>query len=249
MAMTNKVAIVTGGGQGLGQATAVGLARAGFKVAIFGRTASKLEATAALIGGDALVVPVDLTDPQAVRDAFATVDQMLGGVDVLVNNAATYVPFLIDEASDADILRTVNGTLLAPIYCMREAIGRMKQRGGGSIVTVTSESVHLPAPFLTLYAASKAALETLSAGLRNELKEHGVRSMIFETGRITSSSTDENWDPAMMERFGKVFVEQGYAAMFATEGVAPEKLAATIVHMALAPADTILETVRMRSLR
>lgn len=245
--MSDKVAIVTGGGQGLGRAVAQALSAAGYKVAVFGRTRSKLDETVATLTGPGLAVPVDLTDPASVRDAFAQVDSAWGRLDSLVNNAATYLPFLMSEATDSDLRLTVDGTLLSSLYCIREAIPRMTAAGGGEIVTVSSESVHMPAPFLTLYAACKAALVTLHQGLRNELRGTGVRPMIFETGRITETSVGEHWDPATIERFHKVYVEQGYASMISREGVTPATLAATIAHMVTAPREATIDTVHMRS--
>jgi NADP-dependent 3-hydroxy acid dehydrogenase YdfG len=245
--MSDKVAIVTGGGQGLGRATAEALSAAGYKVAVFGRTRSKLDETVQALGGPGLAVSVDLTDPAAVREAFAQVDREWGRLDSLVNNAATYLPFLMGEASDHELRATVDGSLLSTLYCIREAIPRMTAAGGGEIVTVTSESVHMPAPFLTLYAACKAALETLHQGLRAELRGTGIRPMIFETGRITDSSVAEHWPPEMIGRFHKVYVEQGYAAMLASEGVTPATLAATIAHMVTSPREATIDTVHMRS--
>lgn len=245
--MTRKVAIVTGGGQGLGRATAFALSMAGYDVAVFGRTRSKLDETVAGLSGEGLAVVADLTEPQAVRDAFAAVDARWGRLDALVNNAATYRPFLIGEAADEDIRITIDGTLTSVCYCIREAIPRITAAGGGEIVTVTSEAVHMPAPFLTLYAAAKAALETLHHGLRNELRGTGIRPMIFETGRISENSVAEHWPAEIIARFQQRYEEQGYGLAISSNGVTPETLAATIAHMVTSPREATLETVRMRA--
>ncbi|RYY29080.1 MAG: SDR family oxidoreductase [Sphingomonadales bacterium] len=245
--MDGKVAIVTGGGQGLGRAVAQALSSAGYRVAVFGRTRSKLDETVALLPKPGLAVAVDLTDPQGVREAFAAVETAFGQIDALVNNAATYLPFLMGEASDNDLRATVDGTLMSALFCIREAIPRMTGAGGGEIVTVTSESVHMPAPFLSLYAACKAALVTVHQGLRNELRGTGIRPMIFETGRITETSVAEHWSPEIIARFHKVYVEQGYSSMISAEGVTPATLAATIAHMIQAPREATIDTVHIRS--
>jgi NADP-dependent 3-hydroxy acid dehydrogenase YdfG len=245
--MSHKVAIVTGGGQGLGRATAQALSGLGYKVAVLGRTFANLQETVGLLTSPGLAIQVDLISPQGVRDAFAAVDEKWGRLDALVNNAATYRPFLMGEATDKDLRQTVDGTLMSALHCIREAIPRLTAVGGGEIVTVSSESVHMPAPFLTVYAACKAALVTVHQGLRNELRGTGIRPMIFETGRITETSVGQNWDPATVERFQKVYVEQGYASMIAREGVTPDVLAATIAHMVTAPREATIESIHMRS--
>lgn len=245
--MTEKVAIVTGAGQGLGRAVARALADAGYRVALLGRTAAKIEAVRDEIGAAAIAVPLDLADPAAVEAAFGAMEAAFGRLDVLVNNAASYRPFALAEATPEQLRETVDGTLMSALYCIRQAIPRMTSSGGGEIVSVTSESVHMPAPFLTLYAAAKAALETVHMGLRNELRGTGIRSMVFETGRITESSAGEHWDPEIMARFGQIYVEQGYAAMLSSNAVTPTTLAATIVHMITAPREANLELVRMRA--
>lgn len=242
-----RVAVITGAGQGLGAAVARAFDAAGFAIAALGRTGAKLDRTCRDLTGPSLALTVDLADAQAVRMAFERLDAQFGGVDVLVNNAATYRPFLIGEATAEQLRQTVEGTLLSALYCIREAIPRMRSRGSGDIVTVTSESVRTPAPFLTLYAAAKAALEVVHHGLRGELRGSGVRAMIFESGRISESSVAEQWDEAMLERFTRAFVEQGYAATMASEGVSPDTLAATILHMATAPREAVIEVVRMRA--
>lgn len=240
-----RVAVVTGAGQGLGRAIAIELAGAGFAVAALGRTAAKVEETAALIGEGAIAVAVDLTRPADVNAAFAEVEARFGQIDTLVNNAAAYVPFLIEDATDDQIDQVIAGTFTSAVYCIRAAIPRMRAAGGGNIVNISSESVHLPIPYLLLYTAAKAALDLLTTGLRAELKGSGIRCMTLETGRISDSSV-AGWDPDLLATFTELFVSRGYAALLALDGVTPATLARTVVHIITAPGEVNIETVRLR---
>lgn len=245
--MSGRVAIVTGAGQGLGEEIAVALAQRGYRLALLGRTASKLERVADRIGGDVLTVPVDLSEPDGVRGAFQRVADHFGQLDVLVNNATTYYPFLMADATDAQITGTINGALTGPLFCIREAIRLMQPRGTGDIVSITSESVQFPAPMLLLYAASKAALAKVHEGLRRELSGSGLRTMVLEVGRIDSSSADDNWPGETMAEFGRRWVELGYSGPLSRDPVTAKTLAATVAHMVDSPREAMLELVRMRA--
>lgn len=245
--MAGRVAIVTGSGQGLGEEIALALAERGYRLALFGRTASKIERVARLIGGDALPLSVDLTNPDAVRAGFAEVERQFGAIDVLVNNAATYVPFLMADATDEQLRGTIDGSLMSALYCIRAAIRAMQPRGTGDIVSVTSESARYPAPMLSVYAAAKAGLTTVHEALRRELTGTGIRTMLFETGRIDSSSTDENWAPGQFEEFSRRWVELGYHGPLAMHAVTAKTLAATVAHMIETPREATLGMVQMCS--
>jgi len=241
-----RIAVVTGSGQGLGEEIAVALAERGYRLALLGRTASKIERVASRIGRDALPIPLDLTDPDAVRSAFAQVQAHFGAVDVLVNNAATYVPFLIADATDEQLRATIDGTLMSALYCIREAIKVMQPRATGDIVSVTSESVHYAAPMLSIYAAAKTGLAKVHEALHRELTGTGIRTMLFETARIDSSSAGETWTPEATAEFDRRWSELGYAGPLARQAVSARTLAATVAHMIDAPREAMLD-VRMRS--
>ena len=141
-----KVAIITGGGQGLGRGIAIALSAAGFRVAVLGRTLSKLEATAELCAGECLPLACDLIDPDQVRAAFAKVIEAYGRLDVLVNNAASYAAFDLTLARDDQIVDVVTQSLIAPIFCSRQAVIEMRKVGGGDIVNISTQSVLTPQP-------------------------------------------------------------------------------------------------------
>jgi meso-butanediol dehydrogenase/(S,S)-butanediol dehydrogenase/diacetyl reductase len=139
-----KVAVVTGAAAGLGREIAASLARDGALVAILGRNADRLRQTAAELGLNVIAVACDIRDPVQVSGAFAKATATFGGVDILVNNAATYTPFLLEDASDGDLRATFDTNVIGPAFCIRAAVPAMRARGGGDIVNISSESVRHP---------------------------------------------------------------------------------------------------------
>jgi NAD(P)-dependent dehydrogenase (short-subunit alcohol dehydrogenase family) len=186
--LSGKVALVTGASRGLGRRLCEALVAEGARVGMVARGADDLAQAAVPFGSQALTLPTDITQPDAVRAAFAALKQRFGGVDILVNNAALGHPQKIAEADDRLLQLEVAANLLGPIYCVREAVASMRTRGGGDIVNISSESARLPYPFLSLYAATKSALETLSDGLREELRGDRIRVGVLRSGRLAESS-------------------------------------------------------------
>lgn len=243
-----RVAVVTGAGQGLGQATAVALSRAGLDVALLGRTRSKLEATAAMLDGRSEIVAVDLTDGDATRAAFDQVRAALGRIDVLINNAAIYNPFRLDTATNEQIEGMIANSFTAPVFCLREAIKHMRADGrGGDLVNVTSQSVQMPQPYMVTYSAAKAALETMSRGLRNELRGEPFRITNFSVGVIKAEQENPMWtSEEFKDEVTGAFMKSGVAPFFTFPGASPEALAASIVHAVTAPGDIVLEQIDAR---
>ncbi|MBV1918168.1 MAG: SDR family oxidoreductase [Sphingomonadaceae bacterium] len=240
-----KVAIVTGGGQGLGQGIAIALSKAGYRVAVLGRTLSKLEATASLCEGECLPVVCDLIVPDSVRGAFAKVAEAFGQLDVLVNNAASYAAFPFDEAQDSQIVDVVNQSLIAPMFCTREAIGQMKKAGGGDIVNISTQSVLTPQPLMIVYGAAKGGLETLARGLRNEYRGQNIRVLNVQIGVVTNTALDVP-DEESARRYGEALANAGMEKTFVFPGSKPADIAASIVHAVTAPRDTIIEEIVLR---
>jgi NAD(P)-dependent dehydrogenase (short-subunit alcohol dehydrogenase family) len=243
-----RVAVVTGGGQGLGRATALALSRAGMDVAVIGRTQAKLDETVAMLAGRGLAIAADLSSGEQATAAFARIEQVLGGVDVLINNAAIYSPFRLDEASDEQIWSMIGNSLAGPVFCMREAIRLMRASGkGGDIVNISSQSVQMPQPYMVLYSATKAALETMSRGLRNELRGEPFRIINFSVGVIRAPTSEAIWtSPEFQHRVETAFMESGVAPFFTFPGSSPESLAGSIVHAVTAPRDIYLEQIDAR---
>lgn len=195
-----KIVAITGAGDGLGRALARRCAKAGDTVVLLGRTLSKVEAVAAELGEGHLAVQCDVQDPDSVRAAFAQVAERFPRIDVLINNAAIYEPFNVETASDEQIRGQLDTNLAGPIYCTREAIPLLK--GGGHLINISSESLHLKMPMLWLYAGTKAALELMSDMWAHELQPEGIRVTTVRAGQMMDETkTGSSWPPEVAMKF------------------------------------------------
>ncbi len=195
-----------------------------------------------------MAVVADLGDPEQVRAAFHEIVEALGGVDVVINNAASYSPFRVDEASDEQLSDMMTNSLLGPIYCIRESIPLMKARGAGDIVNISTQSVESPQPYMTVYAAAKAGLETLSKGLRYELKGEPIRITAFQVGVIADTIDDEDWEPARRAQIHEAFDASGVGPLYVYPGSSAQSLANSVAHIVTAPRDVCLQYVEARGI-
>ncbi|MFS0911207.1 SDR family NAD(P)-dependent oxidoreductase [Microbacterium sp. 179-I 3D2 NHS] len=196
--------VVTGAGAGIGRATALRFAADGHRVAVLDRDADRVrEVVASLAGSGHLGLPVDLVDGAAVDEAFAAIDEAWGGVDVLVNNAARYdhrgeVGELTDEQWD-DVLQV---NVLGVVRCTRQAVKRMPR--GGAIVNLTALQRERPIAGWAAYAASKAAVATLTRSMAIDYAARGIRVNAVEPGAIAAWVSPDVAPPgtSLLDRFG-----------------------------------------------
>jgi meso-butanediol dehydrogenase/(S,S)-butanediol dehydrogenase/diacetyl reductase len=204
----SKIIVITGAGIGLGRALARRFANEGDRVVLLGRTFSKVQAAAQEIGERAMPVACDVASPDSVKAAFAEIAQRYPRIDVLINNAAVYEPFLVAEATDAQIMNTLATNLGGAILCSRSAIPMMGR--GSHIINVSSESVEtLHLPHMILYQCSKAGLERFTLGLHQELEASGIRASVVRAGAMMEAGKVWNIDPEVRMRFGKAAMEAG----------------------------------------
>jgi NAD(P)-dependent dehydrogenase (short-subunit alcohol dehydrogenase family) len=172
--LTGKVVAVTGGGRGIGRAIAQALAREGACVAVGDLDRASAEQTAATLGAGAIGVGIDVTDHAALIAFLDDVEQRLGPLDVLVNNAGIMsVTPLVDESAES-IARQLDLNLRAVIHGTQEAMRRMVPRGTGHIVNMASIAGRSGFPFLATYCATKHGVVGLSEAARVELRGTGV---------------------------------------------------------------------------
>jgi NAD(P)-dependent dehydrogenase (short-subunit alcohol dehydrogenase family) len=172
--LTGKVAVVTGGARGIGQALARALAREGAIVAIGDLDGAGAEAAAAELGGRSLGLALDVTDRPAFAAFLDEVERRLGPLDILVNNAGIMPLTPLDEEDDASVTRQLEINLHAVIFGTQEAMRRMRPRDTGHIVNIASLAGRAAAPGLATYCATKHAVIGLSEAVRAELRGTGV---------------------------------------------------------------------------
>jgi NAD(P)-dependent dehydrogenase (short-subunit alcohol dehydrogenase family) len=201
--------IVTGGGRGIGAATAELTAAAGYAVCVnYCRNEHAATATVGRFeaaGGRAAAIAADVGDESQVRTLFDAAEETLGPVSALVNNAGILekqAPFAqIDSGRFSRILRT---NLLGAFYCAQEALRRMSTVNGGdggSIVNVSSVAARTGSPFEYVdYAASKGALDTMTAGLAREAAPQGVRVNLVRPGFIYTDMHASGGEPGRVDR-------------------------------------------------
>jgi NAD(P)-dependent dehydrogenase (short-subunit alcohol dehydrogenase family) len=182
--LSGKVVVVTGGGRGIGQALARALAREGSRVAIADLDAAAAESAAAELGGDAIGLPLDVTDLAAFTACLDEVERRLGPLDVLVNNAGIMPVTPFEEESDASVRRQLEINLHAVIHGTQEAIRRMRPRGTGHIVNVASLAGKSGFPNLATYCATKHGVVGLSEAVRAELRGTGVEVSVVMPGIV-----------------------------------------------------------------
>ncbi|MCX7789970.1 MAG: SDR family oxidoreductase [Chloroflexaceae bacterium] len=235
--LTGKVALVTGGGRGIGRAVALALAGAGAAVAVTGRNPDSLEETVAAIGaagGRAMALPGDTGDPEAVRAAFAATRAAFGPVGILVVNAGITASMKLVDTPDAlweEIMR-VNAS--GAFYCCKAAAPDMIAAGWGRIITIASIGGLQGMPYSAAYSASKHALIGLTRSLAGELARHGISVNAVCPG-WTDTAMLEEAVANLMAKTGRA-ADEARAALLAaghqSRPVTPEEVAAVVLRLA-----------------
>lgn len=176
--LQNKVALITGGGRGIGRAIAFALAQEGAHVAVLARTAEQIERVAAGLATDygvkTMHAECDVSVKESVEHAFASVQESLGPVDILVNNAGIAESAPLVKTSDELWERHLAINLNGAFYCTRAALPAMFERGWGRIINIASIAGKTGAAYITAYTASKHAVVGLTRSLAMEVATRGV---------------------------------------------------------------------------
>ncbi len=200
LGLRGKVAIVTGGSEGIGRATALALAREGARVAICARRADVLAAAARELseasGGEVIAVPADVSvaaDVERVVDATAT---MWGRIDVVINNAGTSRAGAFASIPDAVWQEDLELKLFAAIRLVRAALPWLRAAGGGSVVNLLNIAAKQPGAASVPTSVSRAAGMALSKALSKELAADNIRVNAVLIGLVKSGQHDRRWEAA-----------------------------------------------------
>ncbi len=190
--LAGTVALVTGGGRGIGRGIALELADAGARVAVAARTREQVEATAGEIGG--LAVAADVAEQASVERMVAETERELGPVDLLVANAGIALSERTAwELEPSEWWHVLEVNVLGVYLSCRTVIPGMLERGRGRILNVASGAAYLPGSTSTAYAASKAAVHRFSEILANQLRPHGVPVFSISPGLVRTEMTEDTF--------------------------------------------------------
>jgi NAD(P)-dependent dehydrogenase (short-subunit alcohol dehydrogenase family) len=196
MSTAQKVALVTGAGTGVGKAVAVALAKAGYAVVLAGRRKDMLEQTAkdiAAAGAKSLVVPTDVSDPQAIKALFAKTKEAFGRLDLLFNNAGIGAPAVpLEDLPYERWKAVVDVNLTGPFLCTQEAMKIMKSQTprGGRIINNGSISAHTPRPYSAAYTATKHAITGLTKSTSLDGRQYDIACGQIDIGNAATPLTE-----------------------------------------------------------
>ena len=193
--LSGKAVAITGASSGIGEATALTLARAGASVALGARRKDRIDALAARIedaGGTAFAFEVDVTDESAARGFVEAAHERLGRLDTLVNNAGVMLLGHVEQSSSDDWRTMLNVNVLGLLYCTSAALPIMRAQAGGDIVNISSVAGRFARAGNAVYAATKFAVGAFSEGLRNEVTEGGIRVTLIEPGFVDTELQSHN---------------------------------------------------------
>jgi NAD(P)-dependent dehydrogenase (short-subunit alcohol dehydrogenase family) len=233
-----QIALVTGGGSGIGRAIAQALAAAGNTVVVVGRSQKPLDDTVALIrssGGNAHSMLMDVTDKLAVSQTVRQIELQFGSIAILVNNAGRHTALGPMWTVDPDTWwREVECNLFGTFLCMHAVLPGMIERRQGRIINISSAAGNQPRPYSTAYSSSKAAVTRLTESVSLSTRDYGVYLFALHPGSVRTAMADylinseqgQRWVP----EFGSIYDQ--------TE-IPPERVAQLTVLLASGVADVL----------
>ena len=235
--MNNKVWFITGASSGIGFALANAVLRRGYRAVLGARSVGTLQALAEDFPETALVVPLDVTVDASIENSIRTAEERFGGIDVLVNNAGVGYLGAVEEGQDRDIRWCFDTNFFGPASVIRTALPRMRSRGEGTILNISSVAGFVGHAGMGYYSASKFALEGLTEALWMELEPLGISVVLVEPGGFRTGIVQRNRVADRIDAYGGTagafvdFVQNAAPEVFVGD---PEKAAEVLVKLAMA---------------
>ncbi|WP_114285889.1 L-iditol 2-dehydrogenase [Candidatus Halocynthiibacter alkanivorans] len=241
--LDGKTALITGAARGIGRAFAEAYVREGARVAIADIDTARAQATASEIGAAAIAVEMDVTSQESIDNAVAKTARALGGIDILINNAALFTAAPVVEIDRAEFARVFEINVAGTLFTLQAVAKYMIQRGGGGkIINMASQAGRRGEPLVAVYCATKAAVISLTQSAGLDLIKHGINVNAISPGVVDG----EHWDgvDAFFAKHenkapGQKKQEVGDAVPFGRMGTA-EDLTGMAIFLASAEADYIV---------
>lgn len=199
MQLKDKVAIITGGGRGIGRAIAIAYAAEGTRIVIAARSTEQLDEVAGEIteqGGEVLTMPTDLCIQTEVENLVQKTVDRFGRIDILVNNAGVNPRGLFLDSTDEEWEQGWQINVMGVVRCCRAVLPIMKQQGTGNIINVGSGMGQVGHANLSVYCASKAALHGLTQAIAEEVWEDGIIANVLIPGPVRTELSKPAWEHA-----------------------------------------------------
>jgi short-subunit dehydrogenase len=232
-ATTKRTALITGASSGIGKATALAFANAGFDLALVGRSQERLAAVAAAAqtaGVTANTYILDLTEVDRVADRVRAIVSDVGQIDVLVNNAGIAYTNAIADTPLADWQKTIDLNLTSVFQCIQGVLPQMRQQKSGMIINISSIAGKQVFPNWGLYSVTKFGLMALNQAVATEERANGIRVTAICPGSVNTPLWDTDTVSADFDR---------------SVMLTPEVVAASILHAALTPTGAVIEELTL----
>jgi clavulanate-9-aldehyde reducatase len=243
--LEGRKAVVTGASSGIGEATALALAREGAAVAFGARRKERCDDLAERIssgGGSAQAFEVDVGDEAAARSFVEGAAEQMGGLDILVNNAGLMLLGPVDGADTEEWRRMVDVNLLGLLYCTHAALPLMREGGGGHIVNLSSVAGRTAHIGSAVYNLTKWGVNGFSEALRQEALHSGIRVTLVEPGHVETELQGHNTNPVVVEEIKKFRDQIG-------EPLEAEDIAAAILFAVSQPPRASINEILVRPTR
>jgi NADP-dependent 3-hydroxy acid dehydrogenase YdfG len=245
VASNGPVAAITGASSGIGEATAIALARAGYSVAVGARREDRLREVAERAeaeGARAAVIPCDVCDEDRARAFIRGAHEQLGRLDVLVNNAGVMYPAPVLGGDTEEWRRMIDVNVYGVLWCTHAALPLMQEQGSGHIVNVSSVSGRRAQLGTAVYNLTKFGLNGFSEALRQEVLHSNIRVTLIEPGVVETELQSHITHPMAKAATERMREEMG-------DGLSAERIADAIVYAVSQPQEVSVNEVLVRPTR
>ncbi|NKI16544.1 SDR family NAD(P)-dependent oxidoreductase [Spongiibacter sp. KMU-166] len=242
--MTTQTVLITGGSKGLGLCTTQRLLEKSFQVIVLSRSQGQLGELLKNYPNHLHWIHADFADKDSIARAFKQVNGVSSNINALILNAAQTIPMPFSQMDTSDLEQNIAVNITSALLCLQYSLKLLR---GGRAIFISTESVDKPFPLLSIYAATKAAVETAFTGLRGELyKDFGIQLTSLRAGYMADTAFGEAWPPEVAEAFFKLAEDSG-SLRSGGSPMPASRVATMIEHIIELPQDVTINRLDVRS--